>query len=116
LSNLLIHSYYYRGKSHRQVVKTLLQDGNNNNITEAKDRLDEAVQEHDNYIISRGLINDGNNFTSADNYSLHHAKEHLDRSINSTTTEEQIDQQKNATILALDESDPTPPTPPSSSE
>jgi hypothetical protein len=107
LPNLLIHSYYYRGKSHRQAVKTLLQI--DNNITGAKNRLDTAVQEHDNYISSRGIINDGNNFTSADNYSLHHCKEHLDRFINSA---QQQAHQKNAAITALDESEPTPPTPP----
>lgn len=96
-SNLILYGYYYRGKSQRQVIKALIEI--DNDISGAKTKLDEVIAEHDNYVNSRGIaINDGNSFTSVDNLSLHHAKDHLDV-FDST----QQPPQKDAAINALNE-------------
>lgn len=95
MTNLLLHEYYYRGKSQRQLVKTLIES---NDITNAQIKLIAAITEHDNYINSRGITNDGTTFTSVDNLSLHHAKDHLDSFQDTDTIE-----QKEAATNALDE-------------
>ena len=94
MTNLLIHNYYYRAKSYKQLVKTLIQV--DNNIEEAKNKLEVAIQEHDNYITARNISREENNFTIDDNLSLHHAKDHL---VSFDSTGQQ--HQKSATIDAL---------------
>lgn len=96
LTNVLLHNYYYRGKSHKQLVKNLIII--DNNINAAKTKLESIITEHDNYISNKGIVNDGNNFTSVDNLQLHHAKEHLDSFVASNQ-----ETQKTATIRALEE-------------
>lgn len=96
MTNLLIHNYYHRYREYKRQIKNLLNGGNNSQ--EAKTKLDLAVIENDNYIASRGIINDGSTFTSVDNLSLHHAQDHL----NAFEQTNEI-QQKDATINALDE-------------
>lgn len=69
------------------------------NITEAQTKINAAITEHDNYITNNNITNDGTTFTSVDNLSLHHAKNHLD------AFEQHPEQtnQKDATIRALEE-------------
>lgn len=93
MTNLIIHGYYYRGKSSRKIIKDLVTV---DNLAEAQTKIDEAIAEHDNYIITRNIPNEGDNFTSVDNLSLHHAADHL-KYANIQPN------QKEATINALDE-------------
>ena len=98
-SNLILYGYYYRGKSQRQVIKALIVGSSSgSDITNAKTKLDEVIAEHDNYISSRGIANDGNTFTSIDNLSLHHSKDHLDRFLDGAQTQTK---QKEKAISAL---------------
>jgi hypothetical protein len=105
LTNLLIHNYYYRGKSQKKLVKTLIES---NDITNAKIKLDVSVIEHNGYINSKNIVNDGNNFTSVDNLSLNHAKRHVDSYINNNSEQQQ---QKDASIRALLEEEEQEETP-----
>lgn len=97
LTNLLLHNYYYRGKSQRKIIRDLV---STDNIAEAQTRLNAAITEHDNYITSSNIPNTGDTFTSVDNLSLHHCKDHLDAFQNDITQEIQ----KEAATNALDES------------
>lgn len=92
-ADLLIFTYYYKYKQSRQLIRDLV---SNDNLTEAKNKLDPIVEEHNNYINDRGIVNDATNFTSQDNYSLRHAKVHLDALIRTGQTH-----QKGATVDAL---------------
>ena len=93
MTNLIIYGYYYNGKSNRKIIRDLV---STNNFTEAQIKIDSIIAEHDNYIATRNIPNDGNNFTSVDNFSLHHAKIHLEFADKELT-------QKQATIDALNE-------------
>lgn len=75
MTNLIIHEYYYNGKSSRKTIKDLV---STDNFTEALDKLNQAITEHDNYLNSKGIPNNGTSFTSVDNLSLKHAKDHLE--------------------------------------
>lgn len=54
------------------------------------------VAENDNYININGIANTGESFTSVDNLSLHHGKDHLEVAENDSI-------QKQATLDALNE-------------
>lgn len=95
--NLLVHNYYYRYREYRNLIKNMIIS---DEYTGARNILEDVVSEHDNYINSHGIQNDGNNFTSVDNFSLHHAFDHIRGFI--SRPEELL--QKDATIGALDES------------
>jgi len=93
LVNAAIYYYYYRYKHFRKVVKNLLQ---NNDIVTAKTILSSTLTEHDNYMNSSEIPNDGISFTSIDNRTLRHGKLHSE-------TSDVEPNQKQAAIDALNE-------------
>lgn len=97
-SNLLLFYYYYRYKQSRQTIKNIIDI--DDDIAEAKNRLDQIIVENDNYIDSNNIPkNDDSNFSSLDNMSLHHAKLHLDDFVNTGQSH-----QKPAAVRALEDS------------
>jgi hypothetical protein len=92
LTHLLFYDYYYRFREHRKQIKNLVIA---NNHEAAISKLDTVIEEHNNYITSRNIENNGNTFTSLDSFSLRHAKNH--------TKYIDIPIQKQAVIDALDE-------------
>lgn len=88
-----MYGYYYKYGEERKQIKNLVQS---DAYTEARNRIDTVIAEHDNYMNSRNIPNDRNSFTSADNLSLKHASDHL---VNAPIYE----QQRQATIDALEE-------------
>lgn len=68
-----------------------------NDIPTAQSLLQDYVTEHDNYMNNNSIPNDAESFTSLDNFSLHHALDHIQVANNNPT-------QKQATIDALNES------------
>lgn len=71
------------------------------NVTEAQTKINAAIIEHDNYINNNNITNNGTTFTSVDNLSLHHCKDHLDAFQDTGQT---AIEQKEAAVNALDES------------
>lgn len=92
-NSIILYSYYYKYREHRKQIKNLVQS---NSFTEGRNKIDAVIAEHDNYVNSRGIQNNGNNFTSLDNLSLKHASDHLEFA-------PVYEEQKQATIDALDE-------------
>lgn len=74
MTSYLYYNYYYR---YRDVRKNIKQDLINNDISGAKIKLDQYIIENDNYINNNNIPNTGITFTSIDNLSLHHAKDHI---------------------------------------
>ena len=74
-SSLILYAYYYRYRQSKKSVQDLI---NADNITSAKNLLDQYTQEHDTYTQSNNISTTDESFTSIDNRSLNHAKEHLD--------------------------------------
>ena len=70
----LHYSYFFRYKEFRKQIKSLVEL--NDTIT-AKSLIDAVILEHDNYILLNNIETSGDNFTSVDNLSLHHARDHL---------------------------------------
>ena len=95
MTNILFHNYYYRAKSKRQIVKSLV---GVDDLISAETLLDNAIVEHDNFMNVNNIVNNGTTFTSNDNLSLHHAKVHLD-----AFQKSDMPSQKTAVVRALDE-------------
>lgn len=104
LTNYLLYSYYYKFKQERNNVKALVES---NNISEAVDKLNSVITENDNYVTNNQVPLDTDNIGKFDNFSLRHAKFHLQYSI---TINGDIfvlplnETNKQAAIDALDES------------
>ena len=94
LTSLLLYGYYYRFRDSRKHIRDLIVQSDN--ILEASSRLDQAISEDDNYIISKNVTA---GFAVLDNMSLHHARDHL----NEFQDNPEIIGQRDATISALDE-------------
>lgn len=95
MTNIVLFGYYFKYKQNRQVIKDLVSV---DNFSQALAQLQQIVTEHNNYVSANNIENTGNNFTSVDNLSLNHAKDHL-----ASFVENGQSHQKGATIDALDE-------------
>lgn len=101
MPNIILHGFYYRYREERKQIKNLVQS---ENYVDAKNKIDITIIEHDDYIQNRNITNDGNNFTSDDNFSLYHARKHLDgvlQLIQEQREDKLIQRQKQSTIDAL---------------
>lgn len=93
MTNLLIYGYYYRYKQARIGVKNLV---TSDDFSNASTMLTNYVNEHDNYVTSRGIDVTTETFTANENKSLHHGFDHLQIASSDII-------QKQATIDALNE-------------
>lgn len=90
--NILYYNYFFKYRDERKVIKNMIQ---NNDISNATTRINSVISEHDIYLLK---TNNNSPFTTTDNKSLHHAKDHLDAF---NFTNDNI--QKDASTRALDE-------------
>lgn len=96
MTNFIItYQYYYRYRQARKTIRDLVAS---DNFVDAQNMINSFVTEHDNYINNNGnpIPNTGETFTSVDNLSLHHGKDHLEFAENDSI-------QKQATLDALNE-------------
>jgi hypothetical protein len=96
--NILLFTYYYKYKQARKVIRDLIDI----DIEQAQTKLNQNIQEHDNYVTNNNspISLDQDTFTKTDNLSLHHAKDHLD-AFQQDTNQNII--QKDAATKALEE-------------
>lgn len=90
---IILYEYYYRYRQSRKTIRDLVAS---DNFVDAQNMINSFIIENDNYINSNGIPNTGETFTSVDNLSLHHGRDHL-------TVAENNPVQKQATIDALEE-------------
>ncbi len=93
LNNIFYYTYFYKYKQERLNVKELIKS---DNFSGAISKLNSLITEHDDFINSNSIQNDGTSFTSIDNLTMKHARRHLDHATFEAN-------QKQATINILDE-------------